>query len=248
MNIITYIKTIVLDDLKKSSNSNLLDSVYVVYVLYIYIKQYNIYVFKIGQTKNLTNRINQLNSQFADNRIFPIFCGESYNAATLEKNLLEKMNKFKISLTFNFNYKPREFVTISSESYDQINNFYKENFIDFFECTNYEIDDNNIQYYKLPDQFLCYFANSEITWNNDEEHPDDNDIPFVKLNLHSIEKYWKINDKLNGKWLTDDGDCDQDDNHDKDSDESDDDSDFNPDSDNNSDFNSDNDSDDIIII
>jgi hypothetical protein len=187
------------------------------------------YGFKIGKTNNFEKRINQLNTKFANNKIIPIFCGKSKdNTIDLEKKLLTKMKKYKIPLILEHGQKPREFFTITTESYDEIKNFYEKHFNSHFECTNYEIDDDGTQYYKLSNDFLRYYKDEEITYTEDNEQPEDNDIPFLKLDSISIEKYWRINNRLYGKWKLDDGECDQDDNYDKDSDMSDSDSDFDP--------------------
>lgn len=212
MNITTYIKTIVLDNIKKSEYAYLLNDTdrYGVYMCYLWYNERNEFVFKIGRTNNIEKRLYDLNSKYeSSNRIILIFYGTS-NDINIEKKLHAEMEEFKIN-TNKQNIKSRESYSITFESYERIYNFFLENINFFFECKDYEINENETQYYKLSDDLLHYFPDSEITVNYDDENHEDDNIPFLELNSINIEKFWKINYNLYGKWKLDDGKCDQDD-------------------------------------
>jgi len=219
MEIKTYIDTIVFGEIRKSHPQLLVkDHIRCLYVFLIYIETLDLHLFKIGNTIVIINRAYGLNIDFAaNNKIILLFCGKSYKTEIFEKILLAKMNDFKESFTLESGRKSRECFRITPESYDIIYNFYSENFDDFFESTTFEISDDNTQYFKLYYEFLPYFTDEEITVNNDDEHQEDDNIAYLKLDSNSIKKYWYVNYKLYGKWKEDDGGIDQDDNYDKDS-------------------------------
>ena len=243
MNITTYIKTIVLDNIKKSEFANLLHDTdrYGVYMCYLWYEERNEFVFKIGRTNNIEKRLNELNSKYESNyRIILIFYGTDNNI-NIEKKLHAEMEEFRIN-TNNQNIKSRESYSITFESYERIYNFFLENINSFFECKDYEINEDGSEYYKLSDELLSYFPDSEITVNYDDENPEDDNIPFLKLNSTNIENFWKFNYNLYGKWKSDDGKCDLDDNYDKDIEELVVDSDFELDDKSNNESDSDDDS------
>jgi hypothetical protein len=192
MRFATYVETIVFDNIKKSSNANLINVTkqYGIYVCYIWIKHLNIYVFTIGRTLDIRKCIIKLNSIYeSDNRIILVFYGKSDQ--NLETMLYCKMREFSISdIKYDKTY------IISIICYDKILTFFKEYISFYFECEDYEIDDNNKQYYTLDKNMLPYFNKSQISRNNDLYHPEDNITPFIELNYDSIENFWKIRNRL----------------------------------------------------
>jgi hypothetical protein len=279
MSTTNYIKKVVLNEIKKSQHTNLVNSTgeLGIYVLYIWVARFNNFLFKIGETRDITKRIIQLNGTYESaGKIILVFYGKKNRS--VEKFFHNRLKKFNILMDDNVStdinnlkVRPRELYNISPVCNEQIISLFESKFKNnFFESKEYELNDDGTQYIELKPDELPYYDDSEITINYDDENPENNNKPYLILNSNSYEKCWKIKTRNVHKYKEDDGEADQDDNDDKDSVEEVVESDFNPndesddeldketvvDSDEETDFDSDeseesdfdsDDSDDIIV-
>jgi hypothetical protein len=223
MNVTTYVKKVVLNEIKKSTNANLVNNIedIGVYVLYIWIACLDSFQFKVGETKNITKRIIELNRKYeSDNKVILVFYGKNY-IDKIFHNRLKRFNKKGTS--------SRELYNISPSCYDQIKYIFEWKPNNYFECKEYEIKDDGTEYIKLANSDVYHYDDHEITTTYDDHNLEDNNKKFIELNSYNTIKYWKVKTRNVRRYKEDDGRADQDDNDDKDSEnEIDVDTDFNP--------------------
>lgn len=163
----SYFKDIVFDELnsKKSNFLNNIDSTKI-YLVRLWLKSSNNYVYRIGNTKNL-QRIKQIDNKYnCRGRIIIIACGEVHSS-NLEKEFHNELYEYKIE---------KKLYNINNVLYERFICFLKKySYSDIFESDNYVLDDNN-------DEYLMSNMIVKKVKNNDN---------YIKLDQKSIEfKYW----------------------------------------------------------
>ena len=155
-----------------------------VYMVRLWIKWSNKFVFKIGYTNgDLDKRLIQLNHEFkSDGKIILLFYGKTTNV-NAEHYIHQKLKEYVICENLNNPVKPqsREIYHISAELYDKFYSLLEEQTIgNFFESNYYIINDNNKEYYLLTSNIIDYFYDNDIDYIDNK--------PYIMLDCDIYEK------------------------------------------------------------
>ena len=142
----------VLDEINYSNQNNLVNNIEQdkLYLIRIWIGYCNQYVYKLGTTKNLKQRIISINNNYnCCGKIILIFCVE-INNTTIEQKFHKSLSPFKNNNIINpLKCKPREMYNITSIFYDKLKDEIEKLSNNFFESEYYVLDNNNIEHYRL---------------------------------------------------------------------------------------------------
>jgi len=191
MNNQRYINEIVLDEINDSIYSELVPNTDSLGIYMCRIWYNNEYVYKIGKTaKNLSNRLQDINEHFnSKRRMILIFYGKTTNV-NAEEYIHRELKKYQYPDTSK--PKSKELYYISPNVYDAFKKElikYTDNY--FFETEKYRINDDNIEYYQICNEYIEYYINIVNFY--------DKEIKYIELDRRgngSEEQYWFVNEKL----------------------------------------------------
>jgi hypothetical protein len=191
----TYFDNIIFNELKFSRKySDLLDqtvdeteNLLKIYFIRLWVRKYDTYVYKIGSTTNIEKRMKQLNTYFDScGRIIILFCAK-INSVFCETYAHKILSDYRINDNIQNNIKSqsREIYDINNNVYDYFLNYIKtisQN--NFFETSDYTIDDRNKETIVYYDQYQNLAEFSKVILE---------DYSNIKLDQSNNEdKYWKI--------------------------------------------------------
>lgn len=161
-----YFEDIVFDELntEKSNFLNDIDSTKI-YLVRLWLKSSNNYVYRIGNTRNLYKGIKQIDNKYnCRGKIIIIACGEVHSS-NLEKKIHCELDEYKIE---------KKLYNINNVLYDNFICLLKKySYSDIFESDNYILENNNDE----------YLMSDIIVENNDN---------YILLDQRSTEfEYWK---------------------------------------------------------
>lgn len=161
----------ILNEITLSKNKNLVDDIEndKLYLIRIWIKYTNTWKYKLGTTKNLRNRIKELNNYYdCCGKIILVFCVNITNTNIEKKfhKILSKYRNTNNNITNPLKSKSRELYNISSNFYDKLLNLINELSDNFFESEDYILDSDNCEHYRLDKEGIVFFQKNNIKCDN----------------------------------------------------------------------------------
>ena len=185
----TYFNNIIFYEINLNNPELLNDIIFdKLYIVRIWIRWSNNYVYKIGTTKNIKRRIRELNYEYdCYGRIIIVAVGQICSTA-IEKKFHNKLKEYRINnITNPIKSNKKELYNINNKLYDNFIDLFKiysDNYL--FESEYYVLDDDNMEHILSYNIYKKYFSNNM----NRKIEKNDN---FISLNKESIElEYWSF--------------------------------------------------------
>jgi len=168
MSKVDYVNNFILKELTSSSWNHLVKTSnnYGIYVVRIKLPYEEKYMYKIGKTIDIEERMCSLMDEFnfCDGEIILLFYGKPKNI--LSETHIHQVLRQKYEyggLKDKFGRKSNEVYNISSDLYDEIALLFSELTNDnYFESQRYIINDNNVEHYVLQRYIIDYFVPSNL--------------------------------------------------------------------------------------
>lgn len=160
------------------------------YLLRIWCRYTNKYVYKLGRTTNIINRISQINTNFdCCGKIILILLVEIDNEF-VELNINEILKNHKINKSMINPIKPKskEIFKISRKFYDLLFDILDDNYPNYFESQIYVIEEDNSEHIMYNINNISFFNKYVEYFTYDE---------FIDLSNKYLETIYWINMRLN---------------------------------------------------
>jgi hypothetical protein len=181
-----YFNNTVLDELNLE-NPKFLDDIISdkIYMIRIWIRWSNSYVYKIGTTTNIKRRFKEINYEYdCCGRIIIVACG-IVSSNTFEKEIHNNLKMYRVNnITNPIKSNKKELYQINNDLYDKFIDLLKIYSNNIFESNDYVIDNNNIEHLRCYDEYKKYFSDNMIRIINNNDN-------FILLNKDFYElEYW----------------------------------------------------------